>query len=349
MDKIKKIIDRIRQSRAHNSSTDISLTRLGLHSLPYFLSPSGRSFSPVVLFLNVSSVCNLKCVHCDLGQKAVSTTFYRNMTNEVRFIDMKTAEKVFSEVKKYKPTIAIISTEPLLHRHIIKIVELAKSQGLRIYITSNGYLLRRYAEKIVESGLDKLCISLDGLSEVHNRIRGVSDSFERAVEGIKMVVAHRKKTGSKLAIAANMVLCSQNYAQIDEYIGYLSGIGIEQFVFSYFNYVTREMSDIHNRKWGEKYPMTSMSLSGGLNYGDVEPEILYKQIMLIKNKYKHLHISFIPHLASPEAIHTYFREPFKFVTYDRCFVPWMTATIMPNGDVTGICRCFNLIFGNVNE
>ena len=301
------------------------------------------------MFLNVTSICNLNCVHCDLGQKAVNTTFYRNMADEVRFISMETVEKVFNEVKKHKPIIAVTSTEPLLHKNIIEIIKLAKVQGLKIYITSNGYMLPRYAEQIVESGLNKLLVSLDGLSEVHNQIRGVSDSFERAVEGVRMVVAHRKKTASKIALAANMVLCSRNYAQLDEYIGYLSGIGIEQFVFSYFNYVTEEMSEIHNRKWGDKYPMTPMSLSGGLNYGDINPDVLYRQIMLIKDKYKNLHISFIPHLDSPEAIYTYFHEPFKFITYDRCFVPWMTATVMPNGDVTGICRCFNLIFGNINE
>lgn len=349
MDKIKRIIYRVKQARAHNSSIDTSLTRLGLQSLPYFFSPSGWSFNPVVLFLNVTSICNLKCVHCDLGQKAVNTTFYRNMADDVRFINMATVKKLFGEIKKAKPVIAVTSTEPLLHKNIIEIIKQAKLQGLKIYVTSNGYMLSKYAEQVVESGLDKLLVSLDGLSEEHNHIRGVADSFERAVDGIKRVVAHRKKTASKITLAANMVLCNLNYDRLDEYVGYLSGIGVEQFVFSYFNYVTEKMSEIHNRKWGEKYPMTPMSLSGELNYGDIDPDILHNQVLLVKNKYKNLHISFIPYIDSPEAIYTYFHEPFKFVTYDRCFVPWMTATIMPNGDVTGICRCFNLIFGNINK
>lgn len=271
------------------------------------------------------------------------------MADDIRFINMETVEKLFNEVKKFRPVIAITSSEPLLHKNIVEIIRLAKAQGLKIYLTSNGYLLPKYAERLVEAGLDRLLISLDGLSDMHNHIRGVADSFERAVGGIKKIVAHRKKIGSKIALAANMVLCNLNYTRLDEYIEYLSGIGVEQFVFSYFNYVTQEMSEIHNKKWGDKYPMTPMSLSGGLNYGDIDPDILHSKIMFVKGKYRNLQISFIPYLDSPEAIYTYFHEPFKFVTYDRCFVPWMTATIMPNGDVTGICRCFNLIFGNVNE
>lgn len=210
-------------------------------------------------------------------------------------------------------------------------------------------MLPKYAEQLVESGLDKLLISLDGMADAHNHIRGVQDSFERAVEGIRRVTEHKKKTGAKITLAANMVLCNLNYTELDEYVGYLSGIGVEQFVFSYFNYVTSEMSEKHNRKWGNKYPMTAMSLSGGIDYGNIDPGVLDGQVSLIKNKYKHLSISFLPHLKSPEEIDIYFHKSFELVTYDRCFIPWVAATVMPNGDVTGICRCFNLIFGNVNE
>lgn len=69
--------------------------------------------------------------------------------------------------------------EPILYRHLGRLLHRAKELGMRTTVTSNGMLLDRRRLAMLRGCTDVLAISLDGVPESHNRIRSCGQAFER--------------------------------------------------------------------------------------------------------------------------------------------------------------------------
>ncbi len=144
---------------------------------------SGYSFNPKSITFRVTTACNLKCKMCHfVGLSG-------------RYIDPSVLRNTLRSIRGIKPYIILTGGEPLLHPEIIDMIKEAKKQGFFVLLVSNGFFLRDKAEEIVHSGLDVLVISLDGVGEVHDIIRGKVGLFERVIEGIKTLSAVRKTRG----------------------------------------------------------------------------------------------------------------------------------------------------------
>lgn len=73
----------------------------------------------------------------------------------------------------FRPLIAFSGGEPLLYKDCVSLVRHIKARRLPCIVLTNGVLLGRHAEGLVESGLDAIAVSLDGPEAVHDEIRGV--------------------------------------------------------------------------------------------------------------------------------------------------------------------------------
>lgn len=78
--------------------------------------------------------------------------------------------------------------EPFLHAGLPDLVEHAKSRGYNVSIITNGWMLEQYAGTLVELGLNRLHVSIDGSEELHDQIRRREGSYRRAINGIRKVV-----------------------------------------------------------------------------------------------------------------------------------------------------------------
>ena len=90
------------------------------------------------------------------------------------------------------------STEPLLAPELFDFARQAKQAGMAFQVTTNGLLLPDRAEEVVDSGVDSLWVSLDGPPELHNRIRGHGESYQRAVEGLRAVERLARQRGRRI-------------------------------------------------------------------------------------------------------------------------------------------------------
>jgi radical SAM enzyme (rSAM/lipoprotein system) len=115
-------------------------------------------------------------------------------------------------------------------------------------MVTNGYGLtpERY-QRLLQSGLRSMTISLDGLEEDHDWMRGVPGSFRRASAAIRMVVASG-------AIAFDVVTCvnRRNIHHLPALKEYLIGIGLKDWrLFTVFP-AGRAASDPELRLTGEE-------------------------------------------------------------------------------------------------
>jgi hypothetical protein len=106
-------------------------------------------------------------------------------------------KRIIGDVRVFFPVIAFNLTEPLLNKHIARYVNYTSKNKLNCDLTTNGYLLEEHAEELVKASLSVLNVSIDGTSDIHNRIRGVADSFERASKGISAVIDAKRRFGKE--------------------------------------------------------------------------------------------------------------------------------------------------------
>jgi len=120
--------------------------------------------------------------------------------------------------------------EPLLQPNLADWIADAKSAGCETGFLSNGLLLTsRRLRRILDAGVDWICISMDGASaEIYNRIR-VGSNFERVCENVANIGAMRSGRIPKTMI--NFVLMEMNFGEIEEIVRLAARLGVDQVNF----------------------------------------------------------------------------------------------------------------------
>ncbi|KPK42822.1 MAG: hypothetical protein AMJ78_01115 [Omnitrophica WOR_2 bacterium SM23_29] len=148
---------------------------------------------PLFIDIEVTSKCNLKCPFC-------ATTF-RNKTVRKGLLRFKILKKIIDEGMnnglygvKFN-----IRGEPLLHPQIHKFVKYAKDRGLLdVYFNTNALLLtEEMSRRLIDAGLDRISISIEGYTkQVYERYR-VGAKFETVLTNIRNLQSLKKRFGVK--------------------------------------------------------------------------------------------------------------------------------------------------------
>ena len=152
----------------------------------------------------VTRSCNLACGHCRAS--ALCGPYEGELGTEkcLRLLDEIAAVG--------KPVIILTGGEPLLRADIYEIAAYGDRLGLRMVLATNGtFVTEAVAKKLIESGIRRVSISLDGPDAAsHDAFRGVPGAFAEALAGIEAL----KKAGLEFQI--NTTITQVNLAQIRE-------------------------------------------------------------------------------------------------------------------------------------
>jgi len=122
---------------------------------------------PHVILLDPSSSCNLRCKFCPTGDPNLIKQTGRFQGQ----LSIDLFKKFISDIDKFPKPLSILRLykegEPLLNKNLVEFIKIAKSSNiLRVDTTTNGLLLNQaLSERLVESGIDQINISLNGLSQ----------------------------------------------------------------------------------------------------------------------------------------------------------------------------------------
>jgi radical SAM enzyme (rSAM/lipoprotein system) len=121
--------------------------------------------------------------------------------------------------------INVTGGEPLMRPDLEQCGRMMYDKGFPWGMVSNGFALteKRYLG-LLGSGLRAMTISLDGIGETHEWMRGREGSFERAARAIKMVI-------DSGGIEFDVVTCvnRRSYPQLIEIKEYLIGLGLKEW------------------------------------------------------------------------------------------------------------------------
>ncbi len=138
------------------------------------------------LRLALTSRCNLRCVYCMREEHAEVVA----PRNELSVQEVGRLLEVLAGMGVEK--VRFTGGEPLLREDIVELVRLAKStEGIRkVAITTNGLLLDRYADELLEAGLDALNFSLDTMDAQRYAEITRRDLYPRVESNLMRVFGH---------------------------------------------------------------------------------------------------------------------------------------------------------------
>ena len=306
---------------------------------------------PSTIYLAVNTRCGFSCKMCDVGMDQYDTQFYKIMSLTKQqprdHLSLDRLKALVDEVRHFTPMIAATSTEPLLYHDIIPLCDYVVKSGLQMLVTTAGLQLEKHAEDLVRVGVQQLWVSIDGPPEVHNDLRGVKQSFEKSVAGIRAVDEWKRRQGRDAPkMGINYALSNYNYHCLEPFMALVHDLPVEHITFSHMNYVTPGTAEAHNARFGHLYPTTVSSVSNA-DPRKVDVNELWNQITLVKTRYPG-RAGFGPDLDR-QGLEDFYFHPEVFVRGDRCYVPWRAAEIIADGNCVVMTRCFNTSFGNIYE
>ena len=172
------------------------------------------------LFWECTLRCNLSCRHCGSDCRVQSAVKDMPVEDFCRALD-----SVARECDPHKVMVNITGGEPLVRRDLERCGRAIYDRGFPWGMVTNGLALtpERYAS-LLASGLRAMTISLDGLGEVHDWMRGRPGTFKKASEAIKMVIDSGE-------IEFDVVTCvnKRSLPQLNELKEYLIGLGLKSW------------------------------------------------------------------------------------------------------------------------
>nr|WP_295831766.1 GDL motif peptide-associated radical SAM/SPASM maturase [uncultured Azospirillum sp.] len=148
-----------------------------------------RKLVPVLVVWETTLACNLKCQHC--GSRAGRPRPDELSTEEALDLVDRLAALGTREI-------SLIGGEAYLRKDWVEIIRRCRSHGIRTAVqTGARNLTDRRLDEAVEAGLQAIGVSIDGLPDLHDRVRGVPGSYDQAMSAL------RRAKGRGLAVSVN--------------------------------------------------------------------------------------------------------------------------------------------------
>ena len=179
--------------------------------------------TPIILSIEPTTSCNLRCPECPSG--------LRSFTRPTGMLESGFFKKLIDEVEKELwYLIFYFQGEPYLNPAFLEMVSYASKKGIYTATSTNAhYLDDANAKKTIESGLDRLIISIDGTTqEVYEQYR-VGGKLEKVIEGTKNIVKWKRELNSKTPhIIFQFLVVKPNEHQIKEVVRLATELGVDE-------------------------------------------------------------------------------------------------------------------------
>ena len=172
------------------------------------------------LFLELTLQCNERCFHCGSRCTAepgdlLSLEEYRRILDEVK-----------EDFDISRIQLCITGGEPLLRRDFFEILGYAHELGYKWGMTTNATLItREVAHRLAECGMRTVSVSIDGLPETHDRLRGLPGAYEAAMRGIRNLI----EEDAFQHVQVTTVVNHENIGELEELFAVMDKLDIDSW------------------------------------------------------------------------------------------------------------------------
>ncbi|MGD0281081.1 MAG: radical SAM/SPASM domain-containing protein [Dissulfurispiraceae bacterium] len=206
--------------------------------------------TPLVIYIEPSGYCNLKCGFCPHGIKGLK--FKKDL------MPVKLLEKLIDDLSAFPDEIKLLrfcgNGEPLLNKDIVRFPQYAREQKIaqRMELVTNGVMLTTELIENLPRFLDRIIISIEGLSsEDYLRISGANINYQELIEKLDALYANRGECKIHIKIHHEAVPSESSKAMFFDLFGSRSDeIYIENLVPLWPQFNTAYSTD--KFRWGKE-------------------------------------------------------------------------------------------------
>jgi radical SAM protein with 4Fe4S-binding SPASM domain len=181
---------------------------------------------PISISFEPTTSCNLRCPECPSGLRA--------FTRPTGMLEKDFFRQTIDDIHKdILYLIFYFQGEPFLNREFLDMVKYAADKKIYTATSTNAhYLTDEVAKRTVESGLDRLIISIDGTTQdVYKQYR-VGGNITKVIEGAKNIVKWKKELKSKTPfVFFQFLVVKHNEHQIEEIKQLAKEVGVDEVRF----------------------------------------------------------------------------------------------------------------------
>jgi radical SAM protein with 4Fe4S-binding SPASM domain len=180
----------------------------------YYSRMTGRAVQlgmPVFVSIEPTTSCNLRCPQCPSG--------LRQFTRETGMLQEDLFRKTILQLRRHLHSLTFyFQGEPYLNRGFLDMVRFAADQDIFTITSTNGhYLDEETARQTVQSGLDKLIISVDGLDQESYGKYRIGGQLQKVMDGTRALVKQKRELRSSTPhLIWQFVVFSHNEHQVEE-------------------------------------------------------------------------------------------------------------------------------------
>ena len=192
--------------------------------------------NPPAISVEPINSCNLRCPECPAGM--------RELTRPRGQIQ---PELFHSIIDQLSPELSYLTFsfqgEPYMSKHFFDLIAYARSKKIFVASSTNGHFLDEVSvHQTIQSGLNRLIISLDGADQQSYGDYRQGGDFEKVVAGIRLLVSEKKRLKKRTPeIVLQCLLLRSNEHQLDKIRMLAKELGVDKVDFK-----TAQFNDFEN-------------------------------------------------------------------------------------------------------
>ncbi len=171
----------------------------GIHNGRY-----ARFCRPTSILLKLTDLCNARCTHCDI---------WKNNKDAKEAPSLDEWMGVLTDLRKWlgRAQVSLTGGEALLRRDAHEILSHGSRVGLFMELLSHGYWRdQKRIEQVARANPWRVTVSVDGIGEAHNLIRGKADFWDRTSDTLDTLLRLRRDEKLGYDIQLKTVVMRQN-------------------------------------------------------------------------------------------------------------------------------------------
>jgi len=165
--------------------------------------------TPFTLMIDPANACNFKCSFCPTGDREL----LKLVNRPLGIMDFDVFKKIIDDLTEFPRKVRSLRLfkdgEPFVNKNIINMIDYAKKKNIadEIYIISNGSLIdKKYADGLLDSGLDRLRISIEHVNAgKYKEITRTYSDYERIIENVRYIYEEKRRRGHHLYLNPKIV------------------------------------------------------------------------------------------------------------------------------------------------
>lgn len=191
--------------------------------------------TPFIINIDPCDTCNFQCKFCPTGDRKLMK---RTNGRGHGIMELDLYKKIIDDICAFEDKVKVIRLykdgEPLLNPHFAEMVRYAKQSSCcdRVDTTTNASLLNHeVSDRIIEAGLDRINISIEGVNEEqYLDFSRYSIHYDRLVDEIRYFYEHKSNTEMIVKTNGDILTEEQKQQFYDTFGDITDGIFIESIM-----------------------------------------------------------------------------------------------------------------------